>query len=167
MITGILDKFCFGRCTTSPKHFSAFVPTPLPPLVISPDTQELLEQTNRLFVYRRYLNILGEGTEPVGNRSLKEAALPLTAEGSCNFRVSYFRVSYNDTPSSYPASAIEPVLEGLKAKAGTSNHFIRQGVIELPEPDMLACEGGCLEAAGSQCKELVTAIQIVSERIIH
>ena len=30
----------FVRCTTSPEHFSAFVPAPLPPeppLVISPD----------------------------------------------------------------------------------------------------------------------------------
>ncbi len=38
------------RCTTSPEHFSAFVPAPLPPeppLVISPDIQELLEQANR------------------------------------------------------------------------------------------------------------------------
>ena len=38
------------HCTTSPEHFSAFVPAPLPPeppLVISPDIQELLEQANR------------------------------------------------------------------------------------------------------------------------
>ena len=45
----------FIRCTTSPEHFSAFVPAPLPPaplppeppLELTPDLQELLEQANR------------------------------------------------------------------------------------------------------------------------